>query len=71
MTLSGGFYGWVRHPGSTSDTDEILRRLATECGVLAIPGGVFTPEDRGFIRVSFANLELGQIDELALRFARF
>ena len=44
-----------------------MRRLVSDCGVLALPGGVFTPEDRGFVRVSFANLEIDQIDELADR----
>jgi aspartate/methionine/tyrosine aminotransferase len=71
LMLSGGFYGWVRHPESTSNTDAVVRRLAIECGVLAISGEVFTPEDRGFIRVSFANLEPDQIDELARRLATF
>jgi aspartate/methionine/tyrosine aminotransferase len=71
LMLSGGFYGWVKHPGTSSGTDEVVRRLAAECGVLAISGEVFTPEDRGFIRVSFANIDLDQIDELARRLAMF
>ncbi|MEA1903688.1 MAG: aminotransferase class I/II-fold pyridoxal phosphate-dependent enzyme, partial [Actinomycetota bacterium] len=71
LQLSGGFYGWVKHPGSTTGTDAVVRRLASERGVLAISGEVSTPSDRGFIRVSFANLELEQIDELARRLAGF
>lgn len=71
LMLSGGFYGWVRHPGSASDTDAVVRRLATECGVLAISGDVFTPVNQGFIRLSFANLGLDQIDELARRLTSF
>jgi len=71
LQLSGGFYGWVRHPESTARTDVVVRRLAGELGVLAISGEVFTPTDRGYIRVSFANLELDEIDELARRLARY
>ncbi|MGB8362751.1 MAG: aminotransferase [Acidimicrobiia bacterium] len=71
LRQSGGFYGWVEHPGPPSDTDAVVRRLATEQGLLTIAGSVFTPEDRGFVRVSFANLELHQIDELARRLAVF
>ena len=71
LSLSGGFYGWVAHPDSTSGTPAVIRRLALECGVLAISGTVFTPEDRGFIRVGFANIESDQIDELARRLAGY
>ena len=71
LRLSGGFYGWVRHPGVGADTTEIVRRLAVESGVLAIGGDVFTPADDGFIRLSFANLELTEIDELVRRLAAF
>lgn len=69
LQLSGGFYGWVRHPGS--DTETVVRRLASDCGVLALSGEVFTPQDRGFIRISFANLELDEIDELGRRLASY
>ena len=71
LELSGGFYGWVRHPDAPSATDTVVRRLAGELGVLAISGRVFTPTDLGYIRVSFANLEHDQIDELARRLARY
>ena len=71
LRSSGGFYGWVEHPGPPSETDSVVRRLAAECGVLTIAGNVFTPEDRGFVRVSFANLELDQIDDLGERLAGF
>jgi aspartate/methionine/tyrosine aminotransferase len=71
LELSGGFYGWVRHPETNSATDTVVRRLAEELGVLAISGEVFTPTDRGYLRVSYANLELDEIDELARRLARY
>jgi aspartate/methionine/tyrosine aminotransferase len=71
LELSGGFYGWVRQPDPGVGSVAMVRRLVSECGVLALPGGVFTPEDRGFVRVSFANLDLQQIDDLAARLSSF
>lgn len=71
LELSGGFYGWVRHPEPVGATDAVVQRLVTDCGVLAITGAVFTPEDRGFLRFSFANLDLAQVDEMARRLERF
>jgi aspartate/methionine/tyrosine aminotransferase len=71
LELSGGFYGWVRHPEPSAGTEAVVRRLVSDCGVLALPGGVFTPGDRGFVRFSFANLDLHQIDDLAARLSAF
>ncbi len=71
LQMSGGFYGWLAHPGPGDDTVEVVRRLAVECGVLTIPGNVFTPTDRGLIRVSFANLELDKLDEFGRRLEKF
>lgn len=71
LRLSGGFYGWVEHPDAATSSDAVVRRLAVECGVLTISGNAFTPEDRGFIRISYANLELDQIDELVRRLDRY
>ena len=71
LKSSGGFYGWLRHPGATSDTEEVVRRLALECGVLVMSGKAFTPNDTGFIRVSFANLSLDEIDEFGRRLQMF
>lgn len=71
LRLSGGFYGWVRVPEPSTPAQSVMRRLAEDCGVLAISGDVFTPRDEGFIRVSFANLEFAQIDELGRRLATY
>ena len=71
LRLSGGFYGWIQHPDSSSGSDDIVRRLALRCGVLAVPGRVFSPGDANLVRISFANLELDQIDALRRRLEKF
>ena len=49
----------------------MVRRLGLDLGVLTLAGTVFTPEDRGFVRFSYANIEPAQIDELARRLSGF
>jgi aspartate/methionine/tyrosine aminotransferase len=71
LHTSGGFYGWVRHPAPTRDTERVVRRLGLDLGVLTLAGTVFTPEDQGFVRFSYANIEPAQIDELARRLSGF
>lgn len=71
LRLSGGFYGWVKHPDPELASSQVVHRLATECGVLTISGEVSTPTDRGFIRLSFANVDMNQIDELGRRLAAY
>jgi aspartate/methionine/tyrosine aminotransferase len=71
LQLSGGFYGWVKHPDARSASSQVVQRLATECGVLTISGEVSTPTDRGLIRLSYANIDMDQIDELARRMATY
>jgi len=39
--------------------------------VLTIPGTAFTPSDQAMIRMSFANLEPAQIEELPSRLNEF
>ncbi len=74
LASAGAYFGWVRHPftaeGSgdkTLTTDEVIRRLVLEHGIVAIPGSAFTPTDDGWIRFSYANLEPNQIDDFATR----
>lgn len=71
LQTSGGFYGWVRHPLSNMSGVEVVRRLAAECGLLTIPGDVFTPDVSAFIRVSFANVTEEGLEEFASRLEKF
>ncbi len=49
----GAFYAFV--PVPTCDTLGLARTMATEDGVLAIPGVAFGPQGEGFLRISFAS----------------
>lgn len=51
----GAFYTFV--PVPTRDTLGLAKRMATEDGVLVIPGVAFGGEGEGFLRISFASSE--------------
>ena len=56
-------------PGIYDDPDflEVIKRLVLDHDVLGIPGTAFTPSDEGWVRFSYANLDVDDFDELALR----
>ncbi len=70
LVQSGAFFGWVRHPFGDRSTDDVVRDLIVQHDVLTIPGSAFTPEDQGFLRFSFANLDPASFGDLAQRLAR-
>ncbi len=67
LVTSGAFFGWARHPFADLSTAEVIKRLVLDHDVLAIPGTAFTPSDEAWIRFSYANLDLDDFDELAVR----
>ena len=67
LAQSGAFFGWVRHPFEGRPTDDVVRALIVDQDVLTIPGSAFTPEDSGFLRFSFANLDPASFPDLARR----
>jgi aspartate/methionine/tyrosine aminotransferase len=67
LASSGAFFGWVRHPFTDLDTGEVIKRLVLDHDVLAIPGTAFTPTDERWVRFSFANLDIDELDELGAR----
>ncbi len=71
LSSAGAFFGWVRHPRTDLNTDEVIKRLVLDHDVLAIPGTAFTPTDDRWVRFSYANLEATEFDELGARLAEF
>ena len=69
LVSSGAYFGWVRHPFAGRDTLDVVASLLHERDVLVIPGMAFTPTDEQMLRLSFANLDAAEIDELAARLA--
>lgn len=70
LASAGAFFGWVQHPFSDAPVLDVIRRLIVEQAIVAIPGTAFTPDDRGWIRFSYANLTNDQLDDFARRLRR-
>lgn len=69
LASAGAFFGWARHPFVDLSTAEVIKRLVLDHDVLAIPGTAFTPTDDRWVRFSFANLDLDDVDLLGERLA--
>lgn len=52
----GAYFAYLRHPFSTATAQAVAERLATERGVLCLPGSYFGPGQEGHLRVAFANV---------------
>jgi aspartate/methionine/tyrosine aminotransferase len=52
----GAYFAYLRHPFSHATAQDVAERLATERGVLCLPGSYFGPGQDGHLRVAFANV---------------
>jgi aspartate/methionine/tyrosine aminotransferase len=52
----GAYFAYLRHPFEGRTGREVAERLATERGVLCLPGSFFGPGQEGHLRVAFANV---------------
>jgi aspartate/methionine/tyrosine aminotransferase len=66
----GGFFGWVRHPFPGRSTQDVVRDLVVDHGILVMPGTAFLPEDRRMLRVSVSNADQAAITTFAERLTR-
>jgi aspartate/methionine/tyrosine aminotransferase len=64
----GAFFAYLRHPFRGTTAEHVARRLATEKGLLIIPGSYFGPGQDAHLRVSFGNLTAASLDQLPERF---
>jgi len=71
VVSSGAYFGWIQHPAKDLATQEVVRKLVLEHDVLTIPGTAFTNTDQATVRMSFANLEPEQMNELRSRLGEF
>ena len=71
LAAVGAFYGWVRHPMKDQATGHVVRRLLLDQGVFVLPGTIFSPDDDQYLRFSFGNLSIEEIDELGHRLGEF
>jgi aspartate/methionine/tyrosine aminotransferase len=71
LCSAGAFFGWVRYSDPHEHTNQVVRRLLLEEGILVLPGTIFMPGDDHYLRFSFANLSSDEINELGSRLKRY
>jgi aspartate/methionine/tyrosine aminotransferase len=53
---AGAYFAYLRHPFEGRTAQEVAEKLATERGVLCLPGSYFGPGQDTHLRVAFANV---------------
>ena len=64
----GAYFAYVRHPCPGVPAAQVAERLATERGILCLPGSYFGPGQETHLRVAIANVDRSTIASLAPRF---
>ncbi len=52
----GAYFAYVQHPWPEQSSLSVAERLASELGIVALPGEFFGPEQSRFLRIAFANV---------------
>jgi aspartate/methionine/tyrosine aminotransferase len=68
---AGAYFAYVAHPFAGAKAAEIVRRLAQERGVLALPGPYFGPGQENHLRIAIANVAADRIGLLGERLRDF
>ncbi len=63
----GAYFAYVRHPFANLDSESVAQRLATEVGVLTVPGSCFGQNQQRHLRMAFANADSATIGLLSAR----
>jgi len=64
----GAYFAYLRHPFPQAKAQQVAERLATERGVLCLPGSYFGPGQEGHLRVAIANVGADVLSGLTERF---
>jgi aspartate/methionine/tyrosine aminotransferase len=67
----GAYFAYLRHPFAGRTAQEVAERLASERGVLCLPGSFFGPGQDRHLRVAFANVSAEVLAELTGRLEAF
>ena len=67
----GAFFAYVKHPFKFKLSSEISRRLATELGIISLPGDCFGKNQNDYLRFSFGGLNYNQIKKIPERLKKF
>ena len=57
LVSAGAYFGYVRHPFGDEPSEQVAQRLASDHGVLCLPGSWFGPGQENYLRFAFANLD--------------
>jgi aspartate/methionine/tyrosine aminotransferase len=69
VVTSGAFFAWVRHPFPSERAADVAARLATQHGLLTIPGDAFGAGQEPYLRLAFGNVDHDGIATAATRLA--
>ena len=64
----GAYFAYLRHPFPGRTAQQVAEKLATERGVLCLPGSYFGPGQEGHLRVAIANVGADVLSGLTERF---
>ena len=65
----GAYFAYVQHPWTGQSSLRVAERLASEFGIVALPGEFFGLEQTGHLRIAFANVASDVIATLPGRFS--
>lgn len=63
----GAYFAYLQHPFIGRDSMDVTRWIASEFGILMLPGTCFGENQQGFVRAAFANVGVDAIGSLADR----
>ncbi len=63
----GGYFAYVQHPYSAMDSASVVKMMASEYGILPLPGGFFGTQQEYYLRMAFANADETTLHLLADR----
>ncbi len=64
---AGAYFAYLRHPFPGAKAQQVAEKLATERGVLCLPGSYFGPAQDGHLRVAVANVGADVLEGLTER----
>jgi len=68
LTASGSFFAWVQHPWENLTGRQAAKRMVDEANLICLPGETFGPRLEPYLRLSFGNIETGEIAGVIERF---
>jgi aspartate/methionine/tyrosine aminotransferase len=68
---AGAYFAYLRHPFPDHTAQQVAEKLASERGVLCLPGSYFGPGQDNNLRIAFGNVGADVLMELTARFRGF